>query len=235
VLAAHCHARGSVSILLGGTLEESVGPASVEGRAGHVVVKPPGLEHRNRFGPVGAALVAIAGAPASLFEPRDWRWFRGAGLIRLAATAAVALREGDPFGAAQEAAWELIAAASEKGPERTHPGTPAWLSRIRDAIAAADERPSVAALARKAGVHPVYLTRAFRKSYGCSISGFVRRRRAERAADLLARTDLKISEVAALLDFSDQSHLCRVFRSEIGIAPSLYRSLLQDARAVRSN
>jgi AraC family transcriptional regulator len=227
LLNDHSHARGSVSIVLGGTLEERVGGVEMRGGAGDVVVKPPGIVHRNRFGSAGAVLISIADIPAALFRGPGWRWFEAPKLARRAAQGAVAMRRGDPHGVAEDTIWEVLAAAGAVEPPPAETAAPFWLSRVRDEVAEAAHRPSVTLLARRAGVHPVYLTRLFRKRYGRSISGFVRKLRAERAADLLAQSDLTVSAIAAQLDFSDQSHLCRTFRAEIGIAPSAYRAIMR--------
>jgi AraC family transcriptional regulator len=226
VLDAHSHERGSVSVVVGGKVAERVGETEALGRIGDLVTKPPGVRHSNRFGASGALLIAIAEPPACAFD-RGWRWCGGAGSGRRAIAAAVALRQGDPFGAAQEAAWELLdcARAGER-PVRGR-GIPRWLADVRDRVAGDPGRPSVARLAEQAGVHPVYLTRAFRAAFGCSISGFIRRLRSERAADLLARRGPGIGAIAAMLGFADQSHFCRTFRAELGVSPSAYRALVR--------
>jgi AraC family transcriptional regulator len=226
-LGDHSHERGSVSIVLGGAVEEQVGADEARARIGDVVVKPPGVVHRNRFGPAGAMLLSIADIPAPLFQDRGWRWFEGLGLARRAARAAAAMRDADPDGAAEDIAWDVLEEAGAVTPAASAGAAPSWLSKLRDQVASETGRPSVTGLARAAGVHPVYLTRLFRKAYGRSISGFVRKLRAERAADLLAQTDLAVSAIAAQLGFADQSHLCRTFRAEIGLAPSAYRALIR--------
>jgi AraC family transcriptional regulator len=226
VLADHCHDQGSISIVVSGAVAEQVGEDEVEALAGDLVVKPPGTVHRNRFGPNGAVLISIANAPSSLFDRSGWRWLRQDSLVRLALAATAAARDGDPFGSGQEMAWQILEFAGADGERRVARDAPPWLATLRDEVANRPGRPSVTRLAEKAGVHPVYLSRAFRKFYGCSVSGFVRKLRVERAADLLRGTDLNVGTIAASLDFSDQSHLCRTFRKELGVAPSIYRSLL---------
>jgi AraC family transcriptional regulator len=225
VLDDHDHRRGSVGVVIGGAVEERVGGREAHGRIGDVVVKPAGLVHRNRFGPQGALLVSIAGAPRSAFA-RGWRWFGGAGLARRAVAAAGALRQGDPFGAAQEMAWELLDIAQGREARPSGSAVQPWLRDVRDAVASDPGRPSVRRLAERANVHPIYLTRAFRNAYGRSISGFIRKLRSERAADLLAGSELSVGAIAATLGFADQSHLCRAFRAELGISPSAYRFLV---------
>lgn len=136
------------------------------------------------------------------------------------------LADGDPFGIAQEAAHELLARASHvELADPTAIATP-WLARIRDQLAAAAVgRPPLAGLARSAEVHPVYLMRAFKRAYGCSIGEFVRELRIARAANHLAHSADSVCATAAQFGFADQSHFCRAFRTETGVAPSNYRML----------
>jgi transcriptional regulator GlxA family with amidase domain len=47
--------------------------------------------------------------------------------------------------------------------------------------------------------------------------------RIERAQELLAVTDLSLSEIAFTTGFSDQSHLTRHFRQLIGVTPGQFR------------
>lgn len=219
-----------MSIVIEGSVGESAGGRDAEGRIGSLVVKPAGTMHRNRFGSAGAVLLSIADAPSCLFDRLGWTWFEDSGQAPAALKAAIALRAGDPFGAAQESAWRMLAATGLGGPAPSRATAAPWLAKVKDQVAGAGARPSISRLANAAGVHPVYLTRMFRKSFGCSISGFIRRLRVQRGADLLARTDLQVSAIAAELGFADQSHFCRAFRAEIGVAPSVYRSAMRPAR-----
>jgi AraC family transcriptional regulator len=227
LLDEHSHEGGGVSIVLAGSVEEHVGVRLAQGRIGSLVVKPPGTVHRNLFGSAGAILLSIANAPPALFDRLGWRWLDSARHTPAAMRASIALLEGDPFGEAQEAAWQILSAADDAEPTPVRIQCPLWLSSVRDSIADARARPSVSGIANAMGIHPVYLTRAFRKRYGCSISQFIRRLRVQRGADLLARTDLQISAIAAEFGFADQSHFCRAFRAEMGVAPSIYRSVMR--------
>jgi AraC family transcriptional regulator len=221
--AAHAHSTASVAVILAGHVAERAGGSSVEHGLGGLAIKPAGVEHDNRFGAGGAVMLAIKGD----LTPNDWRWRRGNGFARLGIDAARQLAGGDPFGLAHEAAHQLLAAANDLAlPEPAAVATP-WLARIRDRVAASPGRPPLAALARSAGVHPVYLTRAFRRAYGCSIGEFVRGLRIERAAHRLAHSTDSVCAVAMRLGFADQSHFCRTFRIELGVAPSIYRSLMR--------
>jgi transcriptional regulator GlxA family with amidase domain len=49
------------------------------------------------------------------------------------------------------------------------------------------------------------------------------RRRIERAQEMLARSNLPLSEIALATGFSDQSHLARLFRQLVGTTPGQFR------------
>jgi transcriptional regulator GlxA family with amidase domain len=65
--------------------------------------------------------------------------------------------------------------------------------------------------------------RAFKQSVANTPHGYLMRRRLERTMELLAGTDLPLSEIALALGFSDQSHCARRFRQHLGISPREYR------------
>ena len=85
-------------------------------------------------------------------------------------------------------------------------------------------------LAAEAGIHPVYLARAFRQRYGSSPAEYARRLRVEAARELLARCDLSLAQVAVEAGFSDQSHLSHQFRRVVGMSPGRYREVAASAR-----
>lgn len=97
--------------------------------------------------------------------------------------------------------------------------------RARDLLEADLSRPrSLQALAEVAGCHPITLTRAFRRQFGCSIGAYVRRRRLEQASSMLRGTDLPISAVSARTGFADQAHLTRALRHATGYTPAVLRA-----------
>lgn len=86
---------------------------------------------------------------------------------------------------------------------------------------------SVVDLARDAGVHPVYLTRRFRRAYGCSIVALRQFERVRAAAGAIADADTALSTVACDAGFADQSHLTRTFKQMAGVTPAVYRRLVR--------
>ena len=65
--------------------------------------------------------------------------------------------------------------------------------------------------------------RAFRREYDEAPGRYIRRRRLERAASLLRRTRLRVSEVAYDSGFNDLAHFSRSFLKAYGKTPSGFR------------
>jgi transcriptional regulator GlxA family with amidase domain len=78
------------------------------------------------------------------------------------------------------------------------------------------------ALAEVAGLSVCHFARMFKETIG-SPHRYVLQSRVEWARELLAGTDMPLSEIAIVTGFSDQSHYTRWFREIIGITPSSYR------------
>jgi AraC family transcriptional regulator len=106
---------------------------------------------------------------------------------------------------------------------------PAWLEQQIDRIRWAwSPGMTVSSIAHGAGVHPVYLARVTRWSYGTSVSALLRDSRLRWAAAALINGHVSLSEIAQAAGFADQAHLSRSFTSELGLPPSQLR-LLRDA------
>lgn len=82
----------------------------------------------------------------------------------------------------------------------------------------------VADVLREVPVERRSLERRFRKALGRGIWEEIRRVHLERAKRLLAETDLSIKAVAEQSGFTDFRHLAVVFRQELGLSPTAYRS-----------
>jgi AraC family transcriptional regulator len=231
---AHWHDVTTLGMVLRGGVEEDVRGREHQATAGGFVVKPAGTVHANRFGPAGARMASIGLRPG--FRPWEhgrvralegWRWVDGGpaprALWRLLRTA-----RGEPLLGEQLLAdgfWEMMDALEDDGAAAGPPAdAPPWLRRVRDRLH--DEReaaPRVRALAEAAGVHPVYLARAFRRAYGVPVTEYARRLRVRAAADRVASTGVPLARVALDAGFADQAHLTRELRRETGLTPGALR------------
>lgn len=194
----HAHSRASVTVVLAGGVHESAGRCEETAGALSVVYKAPGVEHADRYGPEGARPLLDL-----------WRTLRGP-------------RSPSERAIGEAVLDSLAAPCDARGGEGPPPD---WLGLAREALD--DHLPrglAVRHLARLVGVHPVSLSRAFRRHYGCTITDYRRRERVRRAAGMLDGTVRDISRVAFAAGFADHPHLCRTFRELTGLTPGEFRA-----------
>lgn len=210
--AAHAHDSTSVSFVGRGGFDESAGGVKRTGVAGDVIVKPAGVVHEDVYGPAGAKMFTLV-----LDEDMgSYRWLFGGAPAALFTRAIVEWRAGSAF---EEVAVDLLAAIHDGRPRMRSPR----MREVAERVATTDV--SVDALARDVSMHPVALARAFRREHGMSITCFRRRVRLRRATSLLSAGDLSLADVALESGFTDQSHFCRIFKTEMGVTPTTFRAL----------
>ena len=66
-------------------------------------------------------------------------------------------------------------------------------------------------------------SRSFKRAFGKPPHAYVIKRRLERACRLMVTTPESLSQIALGVGFSDQSHLCKLFRRAFGQSPSTWR------------
>lgn len=86
-----------------------------------------------------------------------------------------------------------------------------------------DRRIHVADLAKVAQRSSAYFCRAFKHTFGETPHGFLTLRRLRRASHLMLTSDLALSEIAVACGLTDQAHLCRLFRLNVGQSPAVWR------------
>jgi len=83
--------------------------------------------------------------------------------------------------------------------------------------------PSLSELAEAAAVTPEHLCRVYKNELGIGPIGALRMVRLGRTANLLARSNMTVSEVANRGGFSDQFHFSRAFKKVYGVSPTEFR------------
>lgn len=241
VIPPHAHETGSFSLVLCGELIETVAGAVSRASAGSVVCKPPGVVHENRFGAEGARVLAVVfespsrrprGALASMPFPR-WKWSSFGNLARILLQLGSVVREdaADLDRVVERESGQLLVASHDApGDARVDRG-PGWLGdAVRDIEERFPEPLRVQDVARRAGVHPVYLARVFRRTFGCSVSEMIRTVRLRAASARIAGGHGSLAEIAAAAGFADQAHLSRTFRTATGLTPGAFRRFVADSR-----
>ena len=104
---------------------------------------------------------------------------------------------------------------------------PPWLQRVLARLhSGLSEDDSLKDLAALAHVHPVHLSRGFRRFTGTTFGEYVQRLRVHAACRELLHADATLAAIAINAGFADQSHLTNVFRHITGFTPAVLRDLL---------
>jgi AraC family transcriptional regulator len=188
---------------------------------------PAGHEHANRTGAAAVRCVNVEFS-APLLDDGALRplWAR-AEHLRLAPShaaltrlhRALDLRDSTAALSTLAAALDVVCAGLRQPAASNAP-----MQRVAEAIEADLARtPSLDGLARVAGMHVSHLSRCFRKTFGESVGGYLRRRRLETADGQLMRADVSLAEVAAAAGFCDQSHFTRAYARHFGLTPGQRR------------
>ncbi|MGN0290587.1 MAG: helix-turn-helix transcriptional regulator, partial [Lachnospiraceae bacterium] len=80
---------------------------------------------------------------------------------------------------------------------------------------------NIAQMSEKVHVSQYHMIRKFSSENGLTPHKFQLQCRVRKAQELL-ESGMKVVDVAATLGFYDQSHLCRVFKKQVGISPEEY-------------
>lgn len=136
----------------------------------------------------------------------------------------LALRAPDPLQSlgVEEAICSLIETVCTPARSRGRAG--AWLSQAEEWIRGRRGcNLCLGDVARAAGVHPAHLCREFRRVYGCTLTQYASRLRADWALNELIHSDAPLAEVAGRAGYADQAHLTRAIRDYFGTTPGKLR------------
>lgn len=97
------------------------------------------------------------------------------------------------------------------------------LLRAKDVIDREYARPlEVAALAREAHASTAHFSRSFKQAFGETPHQYLRRRRVERAKELLRETELSVTEVSLEVGSQSLGSFGTTFRELVGESPGEY-------------
>ncbi len=234
----YCHAGRGVFL---------VGGAMAPFSAGTCVIVAPGVPHRARSdsGTTSrwtfcwldpARLLSGSGIPRGLLAADRLRGATFPAILdrerHPAMSALFAAFSAEATGKADQQvlrglAWALLAACHRLPGRSRAGGGPSW-QRLAPALRAIQGDPStvpaVPALARRCGLSPPTLRRAFHAAFGCSPRDYALRLRVQHAAELLRRPGASVTAVALACGFASANGLARRFRSVLGTSPRRWRT-----------
>ena len=230
-LPAHSHELPFFCLVLGGDYAEKYLHRDVQFRPFTFSFRPAGVPHQDEVGPRGARMFGIEVERGWQQSLRDCSGnlgiaydFEGGELLWLALKLYFETRA--PLDAhdlqVESLLSELLGCVACK-PERAT-AAPFWLRRIKEKLNAEfRERITMDELAREAGVHPVHVSRVFRRLTGKGIGEYVHRLRVREACERMVDAEASLADISCALGFADQSHFSRTFREITGTTPAAFR------------
>lgn len=125
---------------------------------------------------------------------------------------------------------ELACSRAAHGQALRAAGTRASVSLAEEAAAAVERaldcgrRLGVDELAEGLYTSRSKLCAVFKAETGESLGAYIRRRRTERAEDLLGNSSLSVAQIAELLGFAQQAAFTHAFKQATGLSPSAWRA-----------
>lgn len=235
-LPMHSHELPFFALLLDGHYGERYGRQNAQFGPFTIMFRPAGVPHQDEIGPRGVRLFEIEIRPgwqkrlaecsAALDTAREdvvggpLLWL-GMKLFREITGSSVP----DEF--TVEAFLTEILSIAARPPRAESRHAPPWLARILDKLKTEHcRRLTLDELASEAGVHPVHLSRVFRRCVGEGISEYVHRLRVRTACEQMLTPEASLADLSFSAGFADQSHFTRSFRRITGMTPASFRSTL---------
>jgi AraC family transcriptional regulator len=235
-LPTHFHELPFFALLLEGHYGERYGRQVTQFGPFTIMFRPAGVPHQDEIGPRGLRFFEIELRPS--WQRRLAECSAALDLAREDTAGGPLLwlgmklfREIEFFSMPDDLTVEsllaeiLLLAARTPRAESRH--TPPWLSRVVDKLRTEHARRlTLGELAHEAGVHPVHLSRVFRRCVGEGISDYVHRLRVRAACEQMLAPEASLADLSFNNGFADQSHFTRSFRKITGMTPAAFRSVL---------
>jgi len=238
-LPAHSHELPFFALLLEGDYHERYGRQQTQFGPCTISYRPAGITHQDEVGPRGVRFFEIEIRPGWRKRMQDcsgtldtaYDDLAGGHLLwlgmKLYRETRCTLESGNL--AVESLLAEMLATVAGM-PREFSKDSPSWMKRIVDKLNTEFcRRLTLDELGKEAGVHPVHLSRVFRKCVGEGIGEFVHRLRVQEACRQMLQPEMSLADIAASIGFADQSHLTRIFRRITGMSPGAFRQMVKAA------
>lgn len=226
----HAHAHAFFSMLIAGHYREWFGQEHWDARPLSMVLRPGQAEHRDEIGPDGALFLCVDIAPSYWSSLAD----SGIQLQRRAfddrPMPSVALRllrelcdKRSGWRAVAESMVNELVTEYVADSRRVTKNNPPWLRRAVDRLHGDPADQSLSAVAADLDLHPVHVSRVFKRHFGMSVSQYLRELRLQRTARGLLESREPLAVIAQDNGFSDQSHMTREFSRATHWSPAKLR------------
>lgn len=232
-LRNHAHEKACFALIQCGGYVEAFGSRRFSLLAGNVLFRPAGEEHVDEFCTANTRCLLVEVTNEWLDRIREFgplqnvpALSRGPRMAQLTTALHMQVEQNDAAAALaiEGLSYELGAELLRQSVPKQINYPPRWLRQVHAQLS---EDPSnkfhLTDIAAQVGIHPVHLSRQFRRFYGINLGDFLRKRRVELSADRILRDEGTFGEIAVSLGFPDQSQFTRAFRKIMGVTPSEYK------------
>lgn len=228
-LPEHAHERAFFSTLVSGSYFEEIDGQRFEYRPFETGFHPSHMPHHDGIGVRGAHFLCLEITPQTArmlgpelaMKPILLREELAVPMAR--AYRAVVDKSFSPL-CLESVLWELVGAVSLLGTIADRK-MPKWLAHCVDLIRSDyTQMLTIQDMALCVGVHPVHLSREFRRRFGQTVGEYTHQVRIRFACSELITDNKTLAQIAMDCGFSDHSHFCRVFKQLIGCSPSQFRT-----------
>ncbi|HSS22653.1 MAG TPA: AraC family transcriptional regulator [Pyrinomonadaceae bacterium] len=229
----HSHELAFFNLILDGTYHEHFTRRSAALKPFTTIFHPSGIEHHDEIGPRGMRIFSVEMRESWLDRVREYGGLansaldlRGGELTWLATRLYREYRERaccSPL-AIEGLILEMLATVS-RFRQATDKKPPAWLPRVIELLNSSfQQNLTVNSIAAEVGVHPVYLSRIFRRFQRETLGDHLHKLRIQFAVRQLTKEEMDLAGIAVAAGFSDQSHFTRVFKDLTGMTPGAFRA-----------
>ena len=236
-LPVHTHESAYFGLLLDGGYTERFTERATDYGPFTLGFHPPGLTHEDEIAAGGSRMFCI--------EVRDTFWQSTKNLLsapkftpdlcgRETTWLGVKLYRAFRAGTLDALQMEETCGEMLQGCSRVNASeeksVPSWLRQAVDLLHGGFQRQiALDAIAMELNLHPIHLSRVFRKKHGCTMGEYVNRLRVQYACAKMSQGWPALDELALEAGFADQSHMGRVFKSVVGDTPGKFRAFLHNA------
>ena len=97
---------------------------------------------------------------------------------------------------------------------------PLWVPLLKDLLHDSwNEKLSLAQMAAFLDLHPITISKNFRKYFHCTLGEYQRKLKINQSIPLIKNSEMSLTEIAMHCGFSDQSHFIRNFKEATGFLP----------------
>jgi AraC-type DNA-binding domain-containing proteins len=109
---------------------------------------------------------------------------------------------------------------------RSYKILPLWVEIVREFLNENwDEKITLNDLSTAANVHPITISKYFKKYFSCTFGEYIRKLKIEKSLSLLKTKSSSLTAAAYTCNFADQSHFTRTFKELTGFLPKQYYKL----------